>query len=170
MNNSTAATAAATEFGFVSVKGNQLIDSPPNKFTLNANYTFHFAPGNLTFSATDSWTDYHWSAIFNSPLYYSPGYNNLDLRLIWTDVQNRFTIIAYGRNVLNAVQYDYIYPGHQRRCPCRSAHSLNAPVTYGVCSVAGASGSRPAPATRFLFPGRGVGLAGGASPAPLGRR
>jgi iron complex outermembrane receptor protein len=130
VNNATAATAAATKYGFVSVKGNELIDSPPNKITINANYTLHFSPGNLTFSATDSWTDYHWSAIFNSSLYYSPSYNNLDLRLLWNDAKGRYTIILFGRNVLNAVQYDYIYPGTS--VPLQLTHSLNAPATYGV--------------------------------------
>jgi iron complex outermembrane recepter protein len=130
VNNASAMTALNTKFGFVSVKGNQLIDSPPNKISVNANYTFHFGPGNLTFSATDSWTDYHWSAIFNSSDYYSPGYNNLDLRMLWNDAKNRYTIIVYGRNVLNATQYDYIYPGTS--VPIQVSHSLNAPVTYGV--------------------------------------
>ena len=121
---------ASTAIGFFSVKGNQLIDSPPNKITVNANYTFHFAPGSLTFSATDSWTDYHYSAIFNGPQYRTPGYNNLDLRMLWNDAKNRYTVIVYGRNVLNATQYDYIYPGTS--VPIQVTHALNAPVTFGV--------------------------------------
>jgi iron complex outermembrane receptor protein len=139
VNHATAATTAATQYGFVSVKGDQLIDSPPNKISLNANYTFHFSQGSLTFSATDTWTDYHYSAIFNSSDYYSPGYNNLDLRMLWNDAKDRYTIIVYGRNVLNAVQYDYIYPGTSVSALQGVAglgpqvtHSLNAPVTYGV--------------------------------------
>jgi iron complex outermembrane receptor protein len=138
VNHTSAATAAATQYGFVSVQGNQLIDSPPNKISLNANYTIHFQQGALTFSATDAWTDYHYSAIFNSSLYYTPSYNNLDLRLIWTDVKDRFTIIAYGRNVLNAVQYDYIYPGTSVPVTPTGApniqitHALNAPAVFGV--------------------------------------
>jgi len=130
VNNASATTAAATKYGFESVKGNQLIDAPPNKVAINGNYTFHFAPGNLTFSVSDTWTDYHFSAIFNSADYYTPGYNNLDLRMLWNDAKDRYTVIFYGKNVLNETQYDYIYPGTS--VPIQLTHSLNAPVTYGV--------------------------------------
>jgi iron complex outermembrane receptor protein len=130
VNNATPATAAATQFGFVSVKGNQLIDSPPNKFALNGNYTLHFTPGRLTLSVSDIWTDYHYSAIFNSSDYYSPGYNELDARLLWNDAKDRFTIIAFVKNALNATEYDYIYPGTS--VPIQDSHSLNPPRTYGL--------------------------------------
>ena len=130
VDHTSPATAAATQFGFVSVKGNQLIDSPPNKIAVNANYTFHFTPGTLTFSVSDIWTDYHFSAIFNSALYRTPGYNNLDLRALWNDPKDRYTIIVFAKNALNETQYDYIYPGTS--VPVQLTHSLNAPATYGV--------------------------------------
>ena len=113
-------------FGIFNIKGDNLIDAPPNKIALNANYTFHFAPGTLTLSASDTWTDYHYSSVFSNVNYYTPAYNDLGLRALWNDVNNRYTIIVYGKNVLNAVEYDYIYP-----IPTRTV-SLQAPATYGV--------------------------------------
>ena len=45
-------------------------------------------------------------------------------------MKGRYTVILFGRNVLNAVQYDYIYPGTS--VPVQLTHALNAPATYGV--------------------------------------
>lgn len=133
------AGAPATDVGRFNVSGNQLIDSPPNKVALNANYTFHFDPGRLTLSASDIWTDGHFSSLFNTPDYLSPGYNELDLRLLWTDSKDRYTVIAYAKNLLNDVQYDYIYPGTSIYTsgplagqPTGITHALNPPRTYGV--------------------------------------
>jgi iron complex outermembrane receptor protein len=86
----------------------------------------------LTFSVSDTWTDYHYSALFNGPAYKSPGYNNLDARLIWTDAMNRYTVILWGKNILNATQYDYIFPGTTPAPNQAVSVSLNAPVTFGV--------------------------------------
>ena len=129
----------STDFGHFNVTGNQLIDSPPNKVAVNVNYTLHFEPGNLIFSASDIWTDGHFSSLFNTPDYFSPGYNELDLRALWNDSKDRYTIIIYGKNVLNAVQYDYIYPGTSIYLsgpkfgqPTGITHALNAPVTFGA--------------------------------------
>jgi iron complex outermembrane receptor protein len=132
--STNATTLAATANGLHRVNGNQLIDAPPNKIAINANYTFHFDTGKLTFSASDTWTDYHYSSIFNGPLYRTPGYNNLDLRVLWTDAKDRFTIIGFAKNALNETQYDYIYPGTsagQPNDPVQVTHSLNPPLTYG---------------------------------------
>jgi iron complex outermembrane receptor protein len=120
-----------TNFGLFTVTGDHLIDSPPNKIAINANYTLHFDPGRLTFSVSDTWTDGHFSSIFNTPDYFSPSYNNLDLRMLWNDAKDRYTIIVYGKNVLNAVEYDYIYPG-TNPFAAGVTHSLFAPVTYGA--------------------------------------
>jgi iron complex outermembrane receptor protein len=132
-----ASGSAAT--GVFNVTGNQLIDSPPNKVAINANYTLHFEPGKLTFSISNIWTDGHFSALFNTPDYFSPGYNELDLRALWNDAKDRYTVILFAKNVLNAVQYDYIYPGTSIYAtgpnagqPTSITHALNAPVTYGV--------------------------------------
>ena len=129
----------ATAVGIFNVAGNQLIDSPPNKLAVNANYTFHFTPGKLTLSASDIWTDGHFSALFNTPDYFSPGYNELDLRALWTDPKDRYTVILFAKNVLNAVQYDYIYPGTsiytsgpKAGQPTGISHALNAPLTFGA--------------------------------------
>jgi iron complex outermembrane receptor protein len=132
----TAAGSAAV--GFFSPVGDNLIASPPNKISVNGNYTWKFDPGNLTFSVSDTYTDGQYSTLFSTPIYHSPGYNNLDLRMLWTDAKNRYTIIAYGKNVLNSTEYDYNFPGSLYSSGPLTGqltsitHSLNNPVTYGV--------------------------------------
>ena len=117
------------------MKGNQLVASPPNKIAINANYTFHFDAGKLTFSVSDIYTDYKYYSIFNGPLYKIPGYNDHDLRVLWTDAKDRFTIIGFAKNALNDTHYDYSFPGTTPAAPndpVQITHSLNPPVTYGV--------------------------------------
>jgi iron complex outermembrane receptor protein len=124
--------------GYFSVKGDQLIASPPNKITVNANYTWRFAPGNLTLSVTNTYTDGQYSSLFSTPTYASPGYDNLDLRLLWNDAKDRYTVILFAKNVLNSTEVDYSYPGALYSygplagTPSSFSHSLNAPTTYGV--------------------------------------
>jgi iron complex outermembrane receptor protein len=124
--------------GFFSPVGDKLIASPPNKITVNANYTWHFDPGKLTFSVSDTYTDGQYSTLFSTPIYASPGANNLDLRLLWNDAQDRYTVILYGKNVLGSTQFDYNFPGAlyssgpQLGQETSITHSLNNPTTYGV--------------------------------------
>ncbi len=94
--------------------GNQIVDgatipeAPRNKLSLDAAYTRHFAAGALTFSASYVWKDRTWYAIFNRPWYRAQAYGQTDLRLLWNDSKDRYTVIAYVKNLTNAQAYDNV--------------------------------------------------------------
>ena len=91
-----------------SLVGETVPDSPRNKIGLNGNYTFEFAPGSLNLSASFFWKDATYDGIFNRPYDLAPSYTQVDLRLSWTDVKKRYTIIAFAKNVFNTLGYDNI--------------------------------------------------------------
>nr|QQZ52066.1 TonB-dependent receptor [Phenylobacterium glaciei] len=84
---------------FQDLKGSQLFQSPENKFAFNANYTFDFTPGSLILSGTYTWTDSTIYQPFNDPAFEVPAYGTGDLRAIWKDADNKYTLIASVKNV-----------------------------------------------------------------------
>ena len=94
--------------------GNQRVDgatipeAPRNKLSIDASYTRHFAAGALTLSGSYVWKDRTWYAIFNRPWYLAPTYGQVDLRLLWNDAKDRYTVIAYVKNLTDAQAYDNV--------------------------------------------------------------
>jgi iron complex outermembrane recepter protein len=88
------------------VDGNQLPGSPKNRVAFNGRYTFNFAPGGLTFSANYIWREGRYSTIFRRPETHSPSFDQVDLRAIWVDSSNRYSIIGYVRNAFDTDGYD----------------------------------------------------------------
>ncbi|MFD3263422.1 TonB-dependent receptor [Phenylobacterium ferrooxidans] len=84
---------------FQDLKGSQLFQSPENKFAFNANYTFDFAPGSLILSGTYTWTDSTIYQPFNDPAFEVPAYGTGDLRALWKDADDKYTLIASVKNV-----------------------------------------------------------------------
>jgi iron complex outermembrane receptor protein len=86
--------------------GRQLPQSPPNKVTLNGQYTFKFDPGSLTLSATYVWKDASFDSVFDEPLSRAPSYSQVNLRAYWEDAKDRYTAIFFIDNVLNQLAYN----------------------------------------------------------------
>lgn len=113
--------------------GNQLPLTPENKFNLGANYTFDFDAGSLTLGATATYTGDQQVTIFAQDGYTSPSNTVADVRALWKDTADRFTIIGYVKNVTDevAIQSSTIgspsSSGNQRQ-----TQKLNFPRTYGV--------------------------------------
>lgn len=84
---------------FQDLQGSRLYQSPENKFAFNANYTFDFTPGSLTLSGTYTWTDTTIYQPFNDPAFEVPAYGTADLRAIWKDAANRYSVIGFVKNV-----------------------------------------------------------------------
>jgi iron complex outermembrane receptor protein len=84
---------------FQDLKGSRLYQSPENKFALNANYTFDFTPGSLTLSGTYTWTDSTIYQPFDNPAFEVPAYGTGDLRAIWKDADDRFSLIGFVKNI-----------------------------------------------------------------------
>jgi len=94
------------QLGSQSIDGATVPEAPRNKLSLDASYTWRFASGALTFSPSYVWKDRTWYAIFNRPWNLAPAYGQVDMRLLWNDAKNRYTLIAYVKNLTDALHYD----------------------------------------------------------------
>ena len=109
--------------------------SPLNRLTINANYTFHLDPGNLILSATWQYRSSTFYDIFNREYSRAPAWTQTDLRATFTDRDNRYSIIAYGRNIFDQLGYEGMASDGlggvagqgQGRAPV-----LTPPRTYGI--------------------------------------
>ncbi|HSZ10369.1 MAG TPA: TonB-dependent receptor [Steroidobacteraceae bacterium] len=122
---------------FVDVKGQTVPESPRHKVATNGNYTWHFTPGALNFSASYIWKAKTYDSIFNQPYYLAPAYGQIDSRLSWNDASDRYTVFLYGKNLQNKLGYSNV--GAQRvNSPeagfpqYSSAYELTPPRTYGI--------------------------------------
>ncbi len=105
---STDVFTALTGGGFQrgqNLKGQQLPHSPKNKIAVNVAYTIVLAGGELTPSVSYLWRDSQYGSIFNRSYTKSPSWDEWDARLTYTPTGGKFTLIAYGKNLLNDVGY-----------------------------------------------------------------
>jgi iron complex outermembrane recepter protein len=120
-----------------SVDGETVPQSPRNKVSANGNYTWHFTPGSLNFSASYIWKDKTYDSIFNEPYFLAPSYSRVDSRLTWTDASDRYTVFFYGKNLQNKLGYENVTAGPIATPaagfpPYSSSYELTPPRTYGV--------------------------------------
>ena len=122
-----------------SVKGNELPNAPRNKVALNANYTFVFDRGSLTFSGTYTWRDKQAGAIFNESYDTAPSWDQVDLRATWKAPNDKYEITLYGRNVFNTTGYEAAAPGliystgpAANDYKVATDYGINPPATYGI--------------------------------------
>jgi iron complex outermembrane recepter protein len=85
--------------------GQTVPQAPRNKVAGNGNYTWHFTPGSLNFSATYIWKAKTYDSIFNEPYNLAPSYSEVDSRLSWNDAADRYTVFIYGKNLQNKTGY-----------------------------------------------------------------
>jgi iron complex outermembrane receptor protein len=88
------------------VSGSNLPNAPKNKVAFNANYTFVLDTGSVTGSATYVWRDKQYGSIFNRPYYQAPSWSQTDLRLTYKDKANKYTIIAWVKNLFDDIGYE----------------------------------------------------------------
>ena len=113
--------------------GNRLPMTPENKINLGANYTFNFSPGSLTLGATYTYTDDQQTSIFSQANYTAPSNEIVDLRALWKDAGDRYTIIGFVKNVTDEVAYQSSSPSAlTANDTYRRTVKLNFPRTYGV--------------------------------------
>jgi iron complex outermembrane receptor protein len=127
-----------------SVVGDIVPQSPKHKAALNLNYTFHLSPGTLNVSATDVWKDETYFSMFNRWYNLAPSYNQLDARMTWSSADNHYTVIAFGRNLLDEDGFDGAGATYQNQIPFGGVNlrtipraisrnfSLTPPRTYGL--------------------------------------
>ena len=86
--------------------GSALPSSPKNKAALNANYTWFTPAGNLTLSGTWTYRDKAYYSVFSREHYLAPSYDETDLRVLWNEPNDRYTIIAFCKNVFDDDGYE----------------------------------------------------------------
>lgn len=86
--------------------GNQLPQTAKHKVALNALYTWEFAPGSLTASASYLWRDTQYGSLFTRGYNKSPAWDQGYARLSWKDADNKYTLIAYVKNLFDTIGYD----------------------------------------------------------------
>ena len=119
---------------YQSVVGNDLPLSPRNKLTLGATYDVHFSPGTLTLSGTASYVDPQQSTLFANPIYRTKSFTTGDLRALWRDAEDRYTIIGFVKNVTDEQGFgsSTASPSGVTSVGPRRSVSLIFPRTYGV--------------------------------------
>ena len=118
--------------GSQTVVGQTVPDSPRGKLALGGTYSLHFAKNVLTFAGSYAWTAQTYYSIFNRPYNRAPAYDAVDLRLILSDLAGRYTVIAYGKNVFNALGYENAGASLNGQGALSQGYGLTAPATYGV--------------------------------------
>ena len=113
--------------------GNRLPMTPKNKINLGVNYTFEFSPGSLTIGGTYTYTGDQQTTIFSQPRATAPSNEIVDLRALWKESGDRYTIIGYVKNVFDEVAYQSATPSSVTALGTfRETVKLNFPRTYGV--------------------------------------
>jgi len=88
------------------LSGNQLPQSPKNKLSFNATYTWELEGGSLSPSVSYIWRDKQYSNLFTRKLGEAPSWDQWDARVTWKDKDDRYSIIAYVKNIGNTLGYD----------------------------------------------------------------
>jgi iron complex outermembrane receptor protein len=114
------------------LEGNNLPLSPENKWTIGFNYTWSFAPGALTFTGMYTDTDDQQTSIWMNPGYTAPSFEIADFRLLWTDAENRYTVIGFVKNASDELGYGSSSPSSPTAVGSRHEVSLAFPRTYGM--------------------------------------
>lgn len=119
--------------GVQSVKGQSLPQAPKNKVAFNANYTFHFDPGDLILSGSYVWKDKSYDSIFDRSFHAAPSWNQVDLRGTWVSTHDRHEVVAYVKNVFNSLGYDSASePLNGTGGSIIRSYDLTPPRTFGV--------------------------------------
>jgi iron complex outermembrane receptor protein len=116
--------------GLQDVSGNRLPQSPRNKVALNLDYGFDALDGKFNLSGNYSYTSAKYFDIFsNNPIYKGKAFSQVDFRLMYTDVRNKFTVIGYVSNLFDVTAANYI---NLVNGTAQSSYQLNQPRTIGA--------------------------------------
>jgi iron complex outermembrane recepter protein len=89
-----------------SLYGNPVPQSPKNKATLNAIYSWTFEPGSLSLSGTYAWKDRITSSAFSDPEFTAGSFGVTDFRATWNAPDNHWSVLGYLRNAFNVLGSD----------------------------------------------------------------
>ena len=89
-----------------SLAGADLPNAPRNKVAVSANYTWLFDAGSLTASASYSWRDHAYGALFRRFYNQAPTWDQVDARALWKSANGKYEFIGYVKNIFNTTGYD----------------------------------------------------------------
>lgn len=120
-----------------SIVGNRLPQAPKNKVAVNVNYGLAFDAGTLTLGATYLYRDKAYANVFTEAWNEAPSWDQFDLRAHWAPTGNKYTIIAYVKNVGDTAGYDAAVASSQRNASSGFFNGgqnleLTPPRTYGI--------------------------------------
>ena len=118
-----------------SVAGARLSDTPRHKLALNAMYSIDFEPGTLSLSGNYVLRSSAYSNIFNRSYNRMPGWDQVDLRAIWTGSGDRYRVIAFVKNIFDSKGYDSAQGNLLASSPTLAvaqSYSFTPPRTYGL--------------------------------------
>lgn len=122
------------------LKGNPLPSSTPHRITVNANYTWELDPGSVSASLTYVWRDATYYSIFTDYWNKAKSFGQTDFRMLFNDKDDRFTAIAYVKNVfdtrgsagVSGTRVPSLLPGQPNYGYVNRTISYVLPRTYGV--------------------------------------
>jgi iron complex outermembrane receptor protein len=112
-----------------SLKGQQLPQTPQNKIAFSASYDIDFSAGTLTLSGNYTWRDDTYQGVFNREYTLAPAFDRVDLRVVWTEANDRYRVIAFVRNAFDEEGYDNA-DGRRLASPPAAADTFG--VVYGI--------------------------------------
>lgn len=114
------------------IAGGELPSSPKNKLAFNANYTWTMPIGSLAVSGTWTYRDEAYYSVFTREHYLAPSYDETDLRVLWNDLNNKYTLIAFVKNAFDDEGFERV-DASQSAWGVRTLQlGLTAPRTYGI--------------------------------------
>jgi len=119
----------------ISIVGNSLPQAPKNKVAVNGTYSFFTDAGTLTLGASYLYRDKAYAGVFSRDYYSSPSWDQIDLRAVWAAKNNKYTVIAYVKNVGDTAGYDAaVVPLSTNSTFANGARNLELtpPRTYGL--------------------------------------
>ena len=115
-----------------SLVGNNLPLAPENKVSLGGTYAWDFATGTLTASTTYTYTSEKQTTIFAQPGYTAGDTNVADFRLLWRDLEDRYTLIGFVKNAFDEEGFDSSTVTSPSAAGPRQTIKPIFPRTYGV--------------------------------------
>jgi iron complex outermembrane receptor protein len=118
--------------GAQSPVGSHLPASPPHKIYADLTYRFDFALGSLSASVNTTYRSPQYSFILSRPYYQTPSYDVLGARLVWSDPDDRYNLIAYIANATDKLAAEYVAPTANATGGFDRVFAYLPPRTYGV--------------------------------------
>jgi len=137
LNQQPGTKTAGCPAGTENILGNSLPESPPNKVTANALYTFDLPTGKLTLSGTAIWKDTTYAAVFNVPEYKQDPYSQFNVRATYASGDGHYNIILFCDNLFNTNGFDAAIPADLGTTAAGKedilyGYNLTAPRTFGI--------------------------------------